>query len=101
MKCSYCNKEAVLIAGYNYCSDHLGNYEVRFFEKALSQVFPEEDLIKFFEWAFGIASPKLSDLSKWHSKISRGTWNQQTQSWNLSQDDYIRKIAKEFKNRKG
>jgi hypothetical protein len=101
MECSFCKREAVLIAGYNYCPEHLGNYEIRFFEKALSQVFLEEDLIKFLKWAFGTISPKLSDLSKWHSRISRGTWNTQTQSWNLSQNEYIRKIAKKFIKERG
>jgi hypothetical protein len=98
MKCSYCGKEAILISGYSYCIDHIGQYDKGFFERAVCQIFNNAEMIdKFLLWAFGTINPKLSDLSKWHNQIYRGKWDNKNSSWNITQDDYIREIAKKYR----
>lgn len=96
--CSYCDNEAVMVSGYNYCADHLGLYETRYFERAVRTMFKSAHMINdFLVWAFGTPNPKLSDLAKWHGRIHRGKWNEEERRYEgMSQDDYIRKIASEY-----
>jgi hypothetical protein len=99
--CTYCDKEAVLVSGRNYCADHLGKYETRFFERAAGKVIRSAlETKRFLEWAFGTDTPRLSDLARWHHQIHRGKWVEEEAGeighWEMGQDEYIGKIAEEY-----
>jgi hypothetical protein len=98
LDCSYCDKKAVLVSGYNYCGDHLGLYESRFFERAVARMFESAHHVQeFFMWAFGTITPKISDLIRWHSRIPRGVWSDEDMCYDIKQDDYMRQVVKEYK----
>ncbi len=101
MECSYCTKPAILISGKNYCEEHIGYYDVRFFTEAVIQMFKRErEAEGFFVWAFGNKYPKCSDLCEWHSRIPReenkkGKWMVHG-IYKEDQDSYIRRIAQVY-----
>ena len=98
--CSWCNGEAVIISGFSYCNVHSGKYESRFFEKAVRGKFQSRHTMKkFFMWAFGTDTPKLSDLARWHRTIPGGKWHRHEEGpwhWDMDQDDYIKAIVREY-----
>ncbi len=98
MECNFCDKGAILIAGKNYCDDHIGFFDVRFFTHAVIRIFDSQhEIDKFFVWAFGDIYPKLSDLCEWHGRVPRE--ENKPDKWRVEgiykekQDNYIRKIA--------
>ncbi len=101
MECSFCDKDAILIAGKNYCDSHIGFFDVRFFTHAVIRMFDSQhEIDKFFVWAFGNIYPKLSDLCEWHGRVLReenepDKWKSEG-IYKEGQDNYIRKIAQKY-----